>query len=57
MSKENSFIRLICESCGAPLSKTSRKGKFNCEHCGSLYYDPVYNDTSEEVIKTAVEIN
>ena len=42
--KESPFIRLICESCGAPLIKSDQRGKFICEYCGSVYYGSDYEN-------------
>ena len=45
---KNTFKRIECERCGAPLSKTKQRGKFICQYCGAVYYDRSYSKSEWE---------
>ncbi|NMC52634.1 MAG: hypothetical protein GYA48_03260 [Chloroflexi bacterium] len=54
--QKNSFIRVICQSCGAPLHKTGRKGEFICQYCGAVYHDSNNQDVLWEENATFSEV-
>jgi predicted RNA-binding Zn-ribbon protein involved in translation (DUF1610 family) len=45
---KNTFTRIECERCGAPLSKAKQRGKFICQYCGAVYYDRSYSKSEWE---------
>jgi len=45
---KNTYKRIECERCGAPLSKAKQRGKFICQYCGAVYYDRSYTKSEWE---------
>jgi predicted RNA-binding Zn-ribbon protein involved in translation (DUF1610 family) len=45
---KNTYLRIECERCGAPLAKAEQRGKFICPYCRAVYYDRTYSKSDWE---------
>jgi len=50
--KRTGLQKFECESCGAALSSTIRRGQYRCEFCGAVYINEEQYDGSMEVFPT-----
>jgi hypothetical protein len=55
MSPDAGPVRINCRSCGGPLPAPSPDAPWNCEYCGSLYYQPSKQSTPGRTKEQALE--